>query len=47
MAFAPDDDVIVDGHAERGADVDDLARHLDIGTRGGRVAGRMVVQRPT
>jgi len=39
-----DDDVIVHGNAERFCRRDDLLRHLDVGARGRRVAGRMVVQ---
>ena len=42
-----DDDVVVDGNAERGGEVDDRFRHLDIGPQGRRVAGRAVVQQAT
>ncbi len=47
MSVAADDDVVVDEDAERLGDVDDLARHLDVGGRGRRVAGRVVMERPT
>ena len=43
MTVPTDDDVIVDGDAERGGDVDDGAGHLDIRLRRCRVAGRMVM----
>jgi hypothetical protein len=32
------------GNAERARDIDDRLRHLDIGARGGGIAGGMVVQ---
>jgi hypothetical protein len=38
-----DDDVIVHRNAERVGHRDDLLRHLDVGVRGGRIAGRMIV----
>jgi hypothetical protein len=31
------------GNAERARDIDDRLRHLDIGARGGGIAGGMVV----
>lgn len=46
MAVAPDDDVIVDGDTEGLGGVDDLLGHLDVGARGGRVAGGVVVDDP-
>ena len=44
MPASADDDVVVHGNAERGGDVDDRLRHLDIGLRRRRIAGGMVVQ---
>ncbi len=43
MPVLADDDVIVHGDAERGGDVDDRLRHLDIRLRRRRIAGRMVM----
>lgn len=43
MAVLADDDVIVYGNAERGRDRDDRFRHLDVGLRGRRVAGGVIV----
>ena len=43
MGVLADHDVIVDGDAERLRHGDDLLRHLDIGARRRRVAGRMIV----
>ena len=43
MPVLADDDVVVHGNAERRGDVDDRFRHLDIGLRGRRIAGGMVV----
>jgi hypothetical protein len=43
MAVLADDDVVVHGDAEGLRDLDDRLRHLDVRTRGRRVAGRMVV----
>ena len=43
MPFLADDDVIVHRNAERVRHRDDLLRHLDIGARRRRVAGRVVV----
>ena len=43
MAVLADDDVVVDGNAERGGDVDDRFRHLDVGLRRRRIAGGVVV----
>jgi hypothetical protein len=34
-----DDDVLVDGNAERGGDLDDRLGHMDIGLRWRRIAG--------
>jgi hypothetical protein len=38
VAFLADDDVVVHGNAERLGDLDDGLGHLDVGTRGRRVA---------
>jgi hypothetical protein len=35
--------VVVHGNAERLRHLDDRLRHLDVGTRGGRVARRVIV----
>ena len=43
VPLAADDQVVVHGDAERLADLDDGLRHLDVGARGRRVAGGMVV----
>jgi len=43
VAVAADDEVIVDRDAHGLGDRDDLVGHADIGGRGCRVAGRMVV----
>ena len=43
MAVLADDEMIVHGNPERPRDVDDRARHVDIGARRRRVAGGMVV----
>ena len=43
MAVLADDNVIVRRNAERVGDTDDRLGHLDIGGRGRRVAGGMVV----
>ena len=43
MPVFADDDVVVDGNAERGGDIDDRFRHLDIGLRGRRIAGGVVM----
>lgn len=43
MAFAADDDVVVDDDAERTGGLDDGLGHLDVRARGGRVAGGVVV----
>ena len=47
VAVFADDDVVVHGNAERGGDVHDRFRHLDIRLRRRRVAGGMVVQQTT
>ena len=47
MPVLADDDVVVHGNAERGGDLDDRFRHMDIGLRGRRVAGGVVVQETT
>jgi hypothetical protein len=43
MSAPADDDVVVHGDAERGGDVDDRFRHLDVRTRRRGIAARMVV----
>jgi hypothetical protein len=45
-AFA-DDDVVVHGNAERGCDVDDGLRHLDVRIRWRGIAAGMVVDEAT
>jgi hypothetical protein len=47
MPLPADDDVVVDGDAQRRRDVDDLAGHLDVGARGRGVARGMVVDLPS
>ena len=44
MPVLADDDVVMHGDAERGGDIDDRFRHLDVGLRRRRVAGGVVVQ---
>ena len=39
MTVLADDDVLVDGNAERGGDLDDRLGHMDIGLRWRRIAG--------
>jgi len=43
VAVLADDDVIVHGNAEQARHRDNLLRHLDVGARRRRVAGRMIV----
>jgi hypothetical protein len=43
MSAPAEDDVVVHGDAERGGDVDDRFRHLDVRTRRRGIAARMVV----
>ena len=43
MSFLADDDVVVHGNAERLCHLDDLLRHLDVGTGGGGIAGGVIV----
>jgi hypothetical protein len=45
MPVLADDDVVVHGDAERGGDIDDRLGHLDVGLRGRRIAGRVIVQK--
>ncbi len=47
MPFLADDDVVVHGNAERFRHLDDRLRHLDVGARGGGIAGRVVVHKTT
>jgi hypothetical protein len=46
MAVLADDDVVVHGDAEGPGHVDDGLRHLDVGARGRRIAGGMIVHQP-
>ena len=43
MALLADNDVVVDIDPERRADSDNVVRHLHVGARWRRIAGRMVV----
>ena len=43
MAFAADDDVVVDGDPEGLRHLDDVAGHLDVGRGGGGIPRGMVV----
>ena len=43
MAFLADDDVVVHRNAERIGHADNLLRHLNVGARRRRIAGRVVV----
>ena len=43
MSVFADDEVVVHGNAQRPRDLDDRPRHLDVGARGGGIAGGMVV----
>ena len=43
MAILADDDVIMDGDPQRFGGIDYHLRHLNIGPRGGRIAGRVIV----
>jgi len=47
VAVFADDEMVVHGDAERPCDLDDRLRHLDVGARGSRIAGGMVVQERT
>jgi hypothetical protein len=47
MPVLADDDVVVHGNAERGCDVDDGFRHLDVGLRRRGIAAGMIVQETT
>jgi hypothetical protein len=47
MPILADDDVVVHGNSERFRRRDDRLRHVDVGARGGGIAGRMVVHQPT
>jgi hypothetical protein len=44
VPFLADNNVIVHGNAERLRYRNDLLRHLDIGARRRRIAGRVIVQ---
>jgi hypothetical protein len=44
MPFLADDDVVMHGNAERLRHRNDLLRHLDVGARWRRIAGRVIVQ---
>src|SRR5262245_17987562 len=43
VALASDDDVVVDGDAQRPGGIDDLLGHVDIGARRGGIARGVVV----
>ena len=43
VSVLADDDVVVHGNPERAGDVDDRLGHLDVGLRGRRIAGGVVV----
>jgi hypothetical protein len=47
MPVLADDQVVVHRNAERARDVDDRLGHLDVGARGRRISGRVVVQNQT
>lgn len=47
MAVLADDDVVMHGNAEWLRHGDDLLRHLDVGARRGRIAGRMIMHQTT
>ncbi len=47
MPVLADDDVVVHGNAERGGDLDDRLGHVDIGLRGRRIAGGVIVHQAT
>jgi len=44
VAVLADDEVVVHRDAQRARDLDDRPRHVDVGARGGGIAGGMVVQ---
>jgi hypothetical protein len=44
VPFLADDDVVVHANAKRLRHRDDLLRHLDVGARRRRIAGRVIVQ---
>ena len=43
MSTLADDDVVVHGNAERLCNVDNRLGHLDVGLRGRRIAGGVIV----
>ena len=47
MIVLADDDVVVHGDAERLRYLDDRPRHLDVGSRGRRIAAGMIVHQTT
>ena len=47
MPVLADDDVIVHGNAKGRGDIDDRARHVDIGLRRRGIAGGMIVHQHT
>jgi hypothetical protein len=47
MPVAADDEVVVHRNAQWPRDLDDRPRHVDVGARGGGIAGGMVVQEQT
>src|SRR5215469_5890020 len=46
VAVLADDEVVVHGDAQRARDLDDCARHVDVGARGSGIARGMVVHEP-
>jgi hypothetical protein len=47
MTALADDQMIMHGNAKRFGDVDDRFCHLDVGARGRRITGRMIMHKPT
>ena len=47
MPVLADDEVVVHRDAQWPRDLDDRPRHVDVGARGGGIAGGMVVQKQT
>ena len=46
MALPADDDVVMNGHAQGLAGIDDLSGHIDVGARWRGISGGMVVHQP-
>jgi hypothetical protein len=47
VSVLPHDEMVVHGDAERARDLDDRPRHVDVGARGGGIAGGVVVHDKT